>query len=247
MEVMHRLLNHTDLKIIQRKDMFNFSLDTVVLANFASITKDVKRILDIGTNNGAIPLILSTRTDKPIIGIDIQKEAIELAKKNIELNSLVSQIEVYNESVQYYSLGNNENKFGLIICNPPFFSIEQHQQTKENEMITIARHEITLTLKELIFHSARLLSNQGKFAMIHRPDRMIEIIQEMEANDIVPKRIRFIYPKPKKRAHMLLIEGIYKGKKGGLIIEEPLIAHNQDGTYSKEVMRYFGGEQDETK
>lgn len=244
---MHRLLNHTDLRIIQRKDMFNFSLDTVILANFATINKDVKRILDIGTNNGAIPLLVSTRTTKPIIGIDIQKEAIELAKKNIELNRLEEQITVLNESLQNYSLGNNENKFGLIICNPPFFSMNQHHQTKDNEMIRIARHEITLNLKELIEHSARLLENQGKLAMIHRPDRLIEIIQEMEKYDIIPKRIRLIHPKIGKNAHMLLIEGIYKGKKGGLIVEAPLIAHTNDGAYSDEVMNYFGGKLDDTE
>lgn len=242
MEVMHRLLNHSNLRIIQRKDMFNFSLDTVILAHFATITKDVKRILDIGTNNAAIPLLLSTRTNKPITGLEIQKEAVVLAHKNIELNNLEKQIDVIHESLQNYSLGNNENKFGLIVCNPPFFSINQHQQTKMNHMITIARHEVTLTLHELIAHAARLLENQGKFAMIHRPDRLVEIIQEMESHDIVPKRLRFIYPKPGKRAHMILIEGIYKGKQGGLIVEPPLIAHEMNGHYSKEVMSYFGEE-----
>lgn len=242
MEVVHRLLNYPSLQIIQRKDMFNFSLDTVMLSFFVTINKDVKRILDIGTNNAAIPLLLSTRCDKPIIGLEIQKEAIDLAQKNIVLNHLEDQITVVHEAVQTYSLGNNEKKFGLIVCNPPFFDLNQHQQTKQNPMIMMARHEITLNLKELIEHASRLLENQGRFAMIHRPDRFIEIMDMMMSYDIMPKRIRFIHPKESKRAHMLMIEGIYKGKRGGFIVEPPLIAHNEDGSYSDEVMSYFGGE-----
>ncbi len=242
MEVVHRLLNYPGLQIIQRKDMFNFSLDTVMLSFFVTINKDVKRILDIGTNNAAIPLLLSTRCDKPIIGLEIQKEAIDLAQKNIVLNHLEDQITVVHEAVQTYSLGNNEKKFGLIVCNPPFFDLNQHQQTKQNPMIMMARHEITLNLKELIEHASRLLENQGRFAMIHRPDRFIEIMDMMMSYDIMPKRIRFIHPKESKRAHMLMIEGIYKGKRGGFIVEPPLIAHNEDGSYSDEVMSYFGGE-----
>ena len=99
-EVINYLLAYNDLKIIQRKDMFNFSLDTVLLANFCTITKDVKKIVDFGTNNAAIPLILSRRTNKPIIGVEIQKEAVELAKKNITLNNLDDQIEIVHSDIK---------------------------------------------------------------------------------------------------------------------------------------------------
>lgn len=241
-EVINYLLAYNDLKIIQRKDMFNFSLDTVLLANFCTITKDVKKIVDFGTNNAAIPLILSRRTNKPIIGVEIQKEAVELAKKNITLNNLDDQIEIVHSDIKEFV--NDSIKVGLVVCNPPFFKVDEDSNLNDNEFLTIARHEIKINLEEIIKSAAKILDNRGKFAMVHRPQRMIEILNLMQKYDIEPKRIKFVYPKYNKESHILLVEGIYKGKKG-LKIEPPLYAHNDDGSYSNEVRRMFGEKIDE--
>ena len=238
-EVINYLLAYNDLKIIQRKDMFNFSLDTVLLANFCTITKDVKKIVDFGTNNAAIPLILSRRTNKPIIGVEIQKEAVELAKKNITLNNLDDQIEIFLSDIKEFV--NDSIKVGLVVCNPPFFKVDEDSNLNDNEFLTIARHEIKINLEEIIKSAAKILDNRGKFAMVHRPQRMIEILNLMQKYDIEPKRIKFVYPKYNKESHILLVEGIYKGKKG-LKIEPPLYAHNDDGSYSDEVKKMFGEE-----
>ena len=238
-EVINYLLAYNDLKIIQRKDMFNFSLDTVLLANFCTITKDVKKIVDFGTNNAAIPLILSRRTNKPIIGVEIQKEAVELAKKNRTLNNLDDQIEIVHSDIKEFV--NDSIKVGLVVCNPPFFKVDEDSNLNNNEFLTIARHEIKINLEEIIKSAAKILDNRGKFAMVHRPQRMIEILNLMQKYDIEPKRIKFVYPKYNKESHILLVEGIYKGKKG-LTIEPPLYAHNDDGSYSDEVKKMFGEE-----
>ena len=238
-EVINYLLAYNHLKIIQRKDMFNFSLDTVLLANFCTITKDVKKIVDFGTNNAAIPLILSRRTNKPIIGVEIQKEAVELAKKNITLNNLDDQIEIVHSDIKEFV--NDSIKVGLVVCNPPFFKVDEDSNLNDNEFLTIARHEIKINLEEIIKSAAKILDNRGKFAMVHRPQRMIEILNLMQKYDIEPKRIKFVYPKYNKESHILLVEGIYKGKKG-LKIEPPLYAHNDDGSYSDEVKKMFGEE-----
>lgn len=238
-EVINYLLAYNNLKIIQRKDMFNFSLDTVLLANFCTITKDVKKIVDFGTNNAAIPLILSRRTNKPIIGVEIQKEAVELAKKNITLNSLDNQIEIVHSDIKEFV--NDSIKVGLVVCNPPFFKVDEDSNLNDNEFLTIARHEIKINLEEIIKSAAKILDNRGKFAMVHRPQRMIEILNLMQKYDIEPKRIKFVYPKYNKESHILLVEGIYKGKKG-LKIEPPLYAHNNDGSYSDEIKKMFGEE-----
>ena len=238
-EVINYLLAYNDLKIIQRKDMFNFSLDTVLLANFCTITKDVKKIVDFGTNNAAIPLILSRRTNKPIIGVEIQKEAVELAKKNITLNNLDDQIEIVHSDIKEFV--NDSIKVGLVVCNPPFFKVDEDSNLNDNEFLTIARHGIKINLEEIIKSAAKILDNRGKFAMVHRPQRMIEILNLMQKYDIEPKRIKFVYPKYNKESHILLVEGIYKGKKG-LKIEPPLYAHNDDGSYSDEVKKMFGEE-----
>lgn len=242
MEVVNYLLAYNDLKIIQRKDMFNFSLDTVLLANFCTITKDVKKIVDFGTNNAAIPLLLSTRTKKNILGIEIQSEAVELAKKNILLNKLDNQIEIIHADINEYV--KNALKVGLVICNPPFFKVDEESNLNENKFLTIARHEIKIDLEGIIKCAAIILDNRGRFAMVHRPDRMIEILNLMQKYEIEPKRIRFVYPKVGRESHVLLVEGMYKGKKG-LRIEPPLYAHNNDGSYSNEVRKMFGENIDE--
>ena len=220
-EVENYLLAHNNLKIIQRKDMFNFSLDTVLLANFCTINKNVKKIVDFGTNNAAIPLILSTRTNKDILGIEIQKEAVELAKKNITLNMLDNQIEIVHADINEYV--KNASKVGLVICNPPFFKVDEESNLNENEFLTIARHEIKIDLERIIKSASVILDNRGRFSMVHRPDRMIEILNLMQKYEIEPKRIRFVYPKVGRESHVLLVEGIYKGKKGLKIINRVCI------------------------
>lgn len=242
-EVVNYLLAYNNMKIIQRRDMFNFSLDTVLLANFCTITKDVKEIIDFGTNNAAIPLLLSRRTDKHITGVEIQEEAVVLANKNIALNNLEDQIAIVNDDINDY-VKTVEKKVGLVVCNPPFFKVDEDSNLNENEYLTIARHEIKIDLEGIIKSAAKILDNKGKFAMVHRPDRMIEILNIMQKYDIEPKRIRFVYPKMNRDSHVLLVEGMYKGKKG-LKIEPPLYAHNDDGSYSNEVRKMFGEKIDE--
>lgn len=236
-EVINYLLAHNDLKIIQRKDMFNFSLDTVLLAHFCTINKDVKTIVDFGTNNAAIPLLLSKRTNKKIIGIEIQEEAVILANKNIALNNLENQIEIIHADINDYV--KQMNKVQLVVCNPPFFKVEENSHLNDNEYLTIARHEIKIDLEGIIQSAAKILDNKGRLAIVHRPDRMIDILNIMQKYDIEPKRIRFVYPKYHKESHVILVEGLYKGKKG-IKIEPPLYAHNNDGSYSNEVRKMFG-------
>lgn len=236
-EVVNYLLAYEDMKIIQRKDMFNFSLDTVLLANFCTIQKDLDVIIDFGTNNAAIPLLLSRRTDKPIKGIEIQKEAVDIAEKNVKINHLDQQIEIIHSDIKDYV--QNARKSKLIVCNPPFFKVSERSHVNDNEFLKIARHEIKINLDEIIHCASLLLDNKGRFAMVHRPDRMIEIINVMQKYDIEPKRVRFVYPKIGKDSHIFLIEGMYKGNKG-LKIEAPLYAHEADGSYSKEVRKMFG-------
>ena len=241
-EVVNYLLAHKNMKIIQRRDMFNFSLDTVLLANFCTINKDLSTIVDFGTNNAAIPLLLSRRTDKKIIGVEIQEEAVELANKNVELNELSDQIEIIHKDIKEYV--KDAKKVKLVVCNPPFFKVGEKSNLNENKYLQIARHEIMIDLEEIIKSAAMILDNKGRFAMVHRPDRMIEIINLMQKYDIEPKRIRFVYPKFGKESHIFLIEGMYKGNKG-VKIEAPLYAHEDDGTYSKEVRLMFGEKEDE--
>lgn len=219
--------------------MFNFSLDTVLLANFCTINKDVTEIVDFGTNNAAIPLLLTKRTNKKIVGVEIQEEAVVLANKNVGLNSLQEQIEIVHRDIKDFV--NEHYKVKLIVCNPPFFKVGERSNLNDSEYLQIARHEIKISLEEIIQSASTILENKGRFAMVHRPDRMIEIINCMQKYDIEPKRIRFVYPKVGKESHIFLIEGMYKGNNG-MKIEAPLYAHEKDGNYTVEVRKMFGEE-----
>lgn len=240
-EVTNYLLAYENMKIIQRKDMFNFSLDTVLLANFCSINKNVETIIDFGTNNAAIPLLLSTRTTTNIVGVEIQEEAVDLARKNVALNNLENQITIVNQDIKEYVKNNRRVK--LVVCNPPFFKLGEKSHLNDNEYLQIARHEIAITLEEIIASASFILDHGGKFAMVYRPDRLIETINLLQKYDLEPKRLRFVYPKQGREANTFLIEAIKKGKIG-LRIEAPLYSHNEDGSYSDEVMKYFGVDKD---
>jgi len=239
-EVENYLLENKRLKIIQRKDMFNFSLDSVLLSHFVFIPKKIKTIVDFGTNNAAIPLILSQLTNAKIIGIEIQKEAVELANKNITLNELNNQVEIIHQDIKEYTV-DNEKKVDIVVCNPPFFRVDERSNINENEYLQIARHELKINLEQLIHSASRILENNGRFAMIHRPDRLIEIFENMKKYQIEPKRLRLVYPKVGSEANMVLVEGRYQGNSG-LKIETPLYAHNDDGSYSEEVKKMFLGD-----
>ena len=236
MKVKNYLLGFKNLKIMQDTEMFNFSLDSVLLPNFITINETAKNILDIGTGNAPIPLILSTMTKAKIIGVEIQKEVSELAKESVEINKLENQIKIINDDIKK-DLFETEN-FDIITCNPPYFEVKEKSKFNKNDYKTIARHEIELTLKELLKISRKLLKNGGTLGLVHRPERLIDILEEMRKNNIEPKKIRLVYPHKNSSANILLIEGKKNGNKG-LKILPPLYSHNEDGTYTEEIQKYF--------
>lgn len=238
MEVINDLLGYQDLKIYQNTDMFQFSLDSVMLANFVTINKKINNILDIGTGNAVIPIILSKKTNAKITGVEIQKQSYELACKSLKLNNLEKRIEVINDDIKNYYKNIETETFDVITCNPPFFKLEEQSNLNDNVYKKIARHEIALNLEDIIQISKKLLKNKGRLAMVHRPERLIEIITIMKNNNIEPKKICFLYPKQNKEANILLIEGIKNGKPGIKILP-PIISHNEDGSYSDKIKIFF--------
>lgn len=238
MKVINYLLDYNDMHIVQDNNMFNFSLDSVLLPNFITINKNIKNILDIGCGNAPIPLILSTKTDAKITGIEIQKDVYELAVESVNINNLNSKIKIINDDINNYKNYLEEGIFDIITCNPPFFKNEENSNKNESIHKTIARHEIYLNLEQLFSISKKLLKNNGIIGIVHRPDRLIEIITEMKKNNIEPKKIRFVYPKYGKEANTVLIEGRKNGNSG-LKVLPPLYAHEENGEYTKEVQKMF--------
>lgn len=238
MEVKNYLLGYSNMYIYQDTEYFNFSLDSVLLPNFVTLNKSAQKILDIGCGNAPIPLILSTKTSAKIVGIEIQPQIYELAKKSIEINNLSDQIEIINDDVLNYVKNTESDQFDIITCNPPFFRVDETSNLNDNECKSIARHEIKLNLDSLFKTARKLLKNNGVVSIVHRPERMIEIIEIMKKNNIEPKKMRLVYPKIDKESNMLLIEGKKNGNVG-LKILAPLYVHDENGNYSQEVLKYF--------
>lgn len=238
MEILNNLLQYEKMKIYQRTDMFNFSLDSILLANFVNFNNKSKIMLDVGTNNAIIPLLIANKFPGKIIGVEIQKEAAELAKKSIIFNKLEHKIEIFNQSFQNYVKNNKSNKINLIVCNPPFFKISSSKKMKENEMMRIARNEIHITLEEIISNSSKIMENKGYFTIIYRPERLTELFQLFYKYGFEPKRMQLVYPKINSFANAVLVEARFKTTPG-LIILKPLISHNDDGTYHSDIKKMF--------
>lgn len=238
MKVKNYLLGYQDLYIYQDTSMFHFSLDSVLLPNFITIPKKPKKILDIGTGNAPIPLILSTKVNCPILGVEIQKEVASLARDSVELNHLENQITILEGDIKEISKTLEEGSFDVITSNPPYFKYQKDSNVNESDYKTIARHEVALNLEELIQISSRLLSYNGVLGLVHRPERLIDIIETMRKYQIEPKRMELIYPGVGKEANILLIEGRKQGKPG-LKILPPLYSHKKNGEYTEEIQKYF--------
>ena len=238
METINYLLGYENLKIYQNTEMFNFSLDSVLLPNFVTITKKTKRILDIGTGNAVIPMILTTKTDALIDAVEIQKDVYELGKKSIELNNLQDRINIINQDIKEYSKNMETDTYDVITCNPPFFKVTETSNLNMNDYKTIARHEVKLNLDEIMSIGRKLLKNNGNIAIVHRTDRLIDIITTMRKYNIEPKKIRFIYPKKNTESNIVLVEGTKNGNTG-LKILSPLISHTEEDEYTDEIKQYF--------
>lgn len=237
-KVKNYLLNYDNMYIIQDTDMFNFSLDSVLLPNFVTINKKTKKILDIGSGNAPIPLILSTLTDAQIMAVEIQKDVYELGKESIKINKLENRIDFINADINELYKEIDTETFDVITCNPPYFKVNESSNLNDSEYKTIARHEIKLDLEKLFKIAKKLLKNKGNIAIVHRPERLSDIVSEMKKNNIEPKRIQFVYPSINSEANILLIEGTKNGNPGVKILPA-LISHKQNGEYTEQVKQFF--------
>lgn len=238
MMVINHLLGYPNMKIYQESESFHFSLDSILLANFVTLNQKTKKILDIGTGNAVIPLVLSTKTKACIDGIEIQKKSCQMACKSVKLNKLENQINIINQDVNFFYNDCQSDFYDVITCNPPYFKLKEFSHLNNNEQKSIARHEIKLNLDQLFKISKKILKNNGIISVVHRPERLVEIIEIMRKYNIEPKKIQFVYPKLNKDANIILIEGSKNGNPG-LKILKPIFIHNQDGSYTEEAMKYF--------
>ena len=239
MKVKNSLLNFNKV-IYQDDDWFKLSMDSVLLANFVTINMGVKNIIDFACGNAPIPMLLTYRTNAMIYGVEYQKCIYELGVESIKDNGLEDKIKLINGDVRNIRDIFNSEFFDIVTCNPPYFKKSDSSHLNDNEVKAIARHEITLNLEDVVKSASYVLKNSGVFAMVHRTERMIEIIEVMKKYRLEPKRIQFIYPKKGKNSDLFLIEGVKNGNVG-LKMLSPIVLHEEgNDEYTDEIKKLFG-------
>ncbi len=238
MERINDLVGYKNLKIVQNNDWFKFSLESVLLPCFVIINKNTNNILDLCTGNAPIPLVLSTKTKAKIYGVEIQKDVYDLAKKSVDINNLSKQIEIINDDVKNISNKFESDTFDIITCNPPYFKDVDTSKKNDDIHKIIARHEVSLNMDDISKVVRKLLKNDGKFYLVHRTERFLELTNLLMSYNIMPKRARFIYPKEDSESNLFMLEAVKNGKVG-LKLESPLYVHNNDGSYKDEILKMF--------
>jgi len=239
-EVLNDLLGYEGLKIIQEPGRFNFSLDSTLLAHFVKIMKHSNRFIDLCTGNAPIPLMLTLRTNASIDAVELQDDSADQARRSVAINDLDTQIKIYHRDLIDIHTEFGVGSYDVVTCNPPYFKVGPESNLNKNDALTMARHEVTVTLDDIIKEASLLLKSGGHFAMVHRPERLIEIIETFKKYRLEPKRLRFIYPRLNKEANGILIEGALNGKAGGLRLEAPLIVYDGDSAnYTQEILDIF--------
>ena len=207
-------------KLIQDTDLFCFGTDSVLLSDFAKARPEDTDI-DLCTGNGIIPILLCGKTKaKKFYGIELQQKSFELAVRNAELNSLTDRIEFINDDIKNVLNYFKQGTIDAITCNPPYMA-PKSGFTNPNDFKAIARHEIATNVFDIIDICSKLLKFGGHMYMVHRAERLADIICAMRDKKIEPKRLRFIHPSPDRAPGLILIEGIY-GAKASLKIEQPI-------------------------
>lgn len=230
------------MKLIQRPDQFCFSIDSVLLAHYPQIrTRD--RIVDLGTGTGVISLLASALGGKDITAIEVNPVMADLARRNVSGNHKEGIIHVleadYREAGKYFPSGS----FSLVFVNPPYREVGSGRMS-ESHGIASASYELNATLEEVFKTSQYLLKYGGRMAMVHRADRLADLISIGRKYGMEPKRLRLIYARKGHHAVRVLLEWKYGGH-AELAIEPPLLLHHPDGSYTDEVLAIYGKESNE--
>lgn len=228
------------IKIIQSGAVFSFSLDAVLLANFAQIKRH-SRVVDLAAGNGAVGLFLARKTDNRVTMVELQPRLADMARRSVALNALAN-VDVHEGDLADTTKFVAKDSVDVVICNPPYFKISARSITNPNDHLAIARHELTTDFATVARVSADLLKYQGKAYFVHRPDRLAELLATLTAVGLAPKQLQFIHPREDREANMVLIAAIKAGRPDGLRIMPPLIVHEADGGYTPFVRRLLHGD-----
>jgi tRNA1(Val) A37 N6-methylase TrmN6 len=226
------------INIIQKKLAFRFGIDAVLLANFTRVKKGMK-VIDLCTGTGIVPFILAGKTEAAnILGVEIQEEMVEMAKRSVKYNRLEEKMSFINGDLKDIQLLKSFEKVDVVTVNPPY-KAQRSGLLNPNDKNAIARHEICCTLEDVIIAARTILKDNGRLYMVHRPERLADILCLMRKHKIEPKSIRMIHPNTKKPPNILLVEG---QRDGGAFLkwEAPLYVYKDEGGFSEEIDKIYG-------
>lgn len=231
-------LEFENLKIIQNTTGFCFGIDSVLLSDFAKEVKNGSKVMDIGTGTGIISILLSKKANvEKIYGVEIQQEVANMAERSVKLNNLEDKISIINTNIKDIFDKFEPNTFDVIVTNPPYMKLNTGAKSDEIKKL-ISRHEVECNLEDIIKISYKLLKSRGEFYMVHRAERIVDILYLMRKYKLEPKKIRFIQSKVNKDPNLLLIKGV-KDAGNQLKIERPLVVYNEDGSYTNETLEIY--------
>lgn len=227
------------LKLIQDTNGFCFGIDAVLLANFAKVKKGAK-VVDLGTGTGIVPILIAGKSQaSKIIGVEIQEEVYEMATRSVKLNDLEERVEIVNADIKEIDKVLEVNGYHVVTSNPPYMHMDGIKNP--NDKKAISRHEVKCNLEDVIRAASRLTMPRGKFFMIHRPIRLVDILTLGRKYNMEPKQIQFIHPRAGKAPNLVLVEFMKDGKPE-LKILDPLYVYGEDGNYTEELKVIYANE-----
>lgn len=231
-------LQINNLKIIQNINGFCFSIDSVLLSDFAKSMKSKARVIDLGTGTGAIAILLTAKT-KPelIIGVEIQKKVADMAGRSVILNKLEDKIKIINEDIRNLDKILEIGTYDTIVTNPPYIKKNTGAQNINSTKL-ISRHEVECSLEDIARISGKLLKDNGEVYMVHRPERLVDIMEIFRKYKLEIKEMRLVFPTVEAQANLVLIKAVKNGKSF-LKIHSPLIVYKQKEEYSDEVLKIY--------
>lgn len=235
-------LEYKNLKIIQNKNNFCFGIDSVLLSDFAKEIKKNSTVLDLGTGNGIVAILLAGKTEaKKIVGIEIQEDVAEMAQRSVKMNNLEDRIEIINENIKKLKNIFGKGTIDSIVTNPPYKK-DNTGSKNINKNKLISRHEVECNLEDVIKVTAEMLKEKGSMYMVHRPDRLVDIIDLLRKYKLEPKEIKLVYPTKIKEPNLLLIKAVKKARPF-LKMDKPLFVYDEKGNYTKEILKIYNKEE----
>jgi len=227
---------------LQKKDGFCFGMDSVLIANFAKISRKNAIVADLGTGTGIISILVAGKQNpEKVYAVEIQEELVDMAKRSVKYNDLENKIDIINADIVGISRGNFNKKFDYVISNPPYKKLNTGL-INDNQKKLISRHEVKCTLKDVVNEASKLLKDKGVFYMVHRPDRLCDIFNAMRENKVEPKEIQLVHSHLEDEANLVLIKGVKCGNPS-LKVLKPLIVYNENNEYTEELLKFYDNEE----